>query len=397
LQNYKSKIPDFNTWYGNYVGERRGKRCLWQERLFSDPLMRWLVNARNKIEKQGDLESHSLVRAEILCSYLDEGPRIEIPADLFQTVDILLSSIKDHTAAQYIVQHGALRIQRRWVENTLSDYELLDATAVAYGRLAELVYDAHRQIGLEPPDIIHDDAGTSYDLPAMGWRLPCMIAHEMPRSLTISISDGSGIKFETESVISKINQEDEHFLRNHDNGTLVRLMQADHNTPEELGAAFFAVARAIFLRDGYHVSALFLLRDRRLVRTIEFVVENTQQKYAVVRELATEATKSGADTAILVGEVWSAPASELKPYERPADSPHRGEQLALNVVGKHCDPLSFCAAITRDGERLILGETVMSRIDVPFMLAPFYHAWGREIPREWMDRGRAVIEIARQR
>jgi hypothetical protein len=55
--------------------------------------MRWMVDARNKIEKQGELEAHSFVRAEIMASYYEEGPRIEVPAELFQSPTELISSV----------------------------------------------------------------------------------------------------------------------------------------------------------------------------------------------------------------------------------------------------------------------------------------------------------------
>jgi len=93
--------------------------------------MRWMVDARNKIEKEGDLQAHSFVRAEIIASYLDAGPRIEAPLRL-------LKSIPDTGVGEHICKHGTLRIQRRWVENTLPHYELLDAVAIAYGRLSDL-------------------------------------------------------------------------------------------------------------------------------------------------------------------------------------------------------------------------------------------------------------------
>src|SRR5258708_1130428 len=82
LQSHKPGMPNFGHWYGNYVDEKHGKRGEWQERLHADSLMRWMVEARNRIEKKGDLESHSFIRAEILASYLDEGPRIDVPAHL---------------------------------------------------------------------------------------------------------------------------------------------------------------------------------------------------------------------------------------------------------------------------------------------------------------------------
>jgi hypothetical protein len=119
VQNHKPVILDFVNWYGDYVDEKRGKRGKWQERLHADPLMRWMVEARNKIEKRGDLESHSIVRAEIIASYYDDGPRIDVPAHLFEDAEALLRGIPDNLLGQHIRRNGVLRIQRRWVENTL--------------------------------------------------------------------------------------------------------------------------------------------------------------------------------------------------------------------------------------------------------------------------------------
>ena len=69
IQSNKHLIPEFDHWYGP-----------WREKLKSDALMRWMVDARNKIEKQGDLEAHSFVRAEIVASYLNNGPVVDVPA-----------------------------------------------------------------------------------------------------------------------------------------------------------------------------------------------------------------------------------------------------------------------------------------------------------------------------
>ena len=82
LQGQKQAIPDFEAWYG-----------VWQEKLRADPLMRWMVDARNKIEKQGDLEVHSFLRAEIIASYLNEGPSIELSAHLFDDPPDLIKRI----------------------------------------------------------------------------------------------------------------------------------------------------------------------------------------------------------------------------------------------------------------------------------------------------------------
>ncbi len=48
LQKEHSKSDGFAEWYEP-----------WRARLRADPLMRWLVDARNAIEKEGDLETAS--------------------------------------------------------------------------------------------------------------------------------------------------------------------------------------------------------------------------------------------------------------------------------------------------------------------------------------------------
>ncbi len=388
LQKHKVVIPNFAQWYGDYADEKHGKRGKWQERLHADPLMRWMVDARNKIEKRGDLESHSIVRAEIIASYLDEGPRIDVPAHLFQSSETLLRGIPNNLLGQHIRRNGVVRIQRRWVENTLPDYELLDATAIYYGKLTELVHDAHRQIGLDPPQTIHDERGEAFDLPAMGWRFPCMIGHDVPRVLTISLADGSKVEFETKRVSVKKDTANVAALLDRYGRNALEAMRRDYKTDADLAAGYFAMARAVFLRDGYHSSILLLFRDRRPIRPIQVNVENVQQKYVVMRQLADEVTKSGADAVVMIGEVWQTRADELKPYERPADSPVRTEALVLSLVSKRGEPLDFFAEIIREEKKVSLGNTEISEVTASFMFAPFYQAWGRPIPQAWIAASR---------
>jgi hypothetical protein len=59
LQNHKRAIPCFDEWYAP-----------WQSRFGADLIMRWAVQARNKIEKQGDLETLSQMRAELIAAYV---------------------------------------------------------------------------------------------------------------------------------------------------------------------------------------------------------------------------------------------------------------------------------------------------------------------------------------
>lgn len=290
-----------------------------------------------------------------------------------------------------------LRIQRRWVESTLPDHELLDAVAIAYGKTAELVHDAHRQVGLEPPRTIHDEHGERYDLPAMGWRLPCMIGHDLPRTLLISLADGSRVEFETKHVPVTFDAANVAALVERYGGNPFEAMGHDYKTDADLAAGYFALVRRVFLRDGYHHTMLFLLRDQELVGTpIKVVVENVQQKYTIMRQLAAEVTKSGADAAILVGEAWTAPAAELKAYERPAHSPGAKEVLSLGMVCKSGRSFGCKAEILRGRGKVTLGKTRVAKGGAAFAFAPFFQAWGVPLPQSWRETSRMIMARAKR-
>jgi hypothetical protein len=158
---------------------------------------------------------------------------------------------------------------------------------------------------------------------------------------------------------------------------------------------YFEMFRSVFLKDGYHISMMFLLRDMKPIQHIQINVENIQQKYLVMRQLANEVTKTGADAAMAIGEAWMAKAENLRPYERPADSPTRIEALHALLVRKTGDPVDCIAVINRDGEAVSLGETAVSTGRAAFEFAPFYAAWGRPVPSSWIETSAAIMARAK--
>jgi hypothetical protein len=373
LQNQKNVIPNFDDWYGD-----------WQTRLRADALMRWMVDARNKIEKQGDLEAHSLVRAEIIASYLNEGPRIEVPARLFDAPLALIKNIPNSELGEHVRTHGILKIERRWVENTLPDYELLDAVAIAYGRLSDLVKDAHRQLGLQQPVTTNVVTGGKFGEGARSGRLPCMIGHADLRALNISLSDGSLVQLEKISKTVDLSEAKKVAKRYALRPKIV--FGPDISSEETIAANLFRTARTMFLKDGYHITVLFLLRDQKPVQIIEMRPKTHGQKYLIMRDVAHEVIKYGADAVIVLSEVWTSPLDPQKPYQRAVDSPAREEALVARLALKGGEPIEWIARIRRNGRKLSLGETRINRDGILFSLAPIYEAWGHAVPDYWIKR-----------
>ncbi len=371
LQSNKHLIPEFDAWYEP-----------WQQRLKADALMRWMVDARNKIEKQGDLETHSFVRAEIVASYLDNGPVIDVPAKLFEGPRVILKGIpKKSHLGDHIKKFGTLRIQRRWVENSLPDHELLEAVAIAYGRIAEPVHDAHRAIGRDPPTTVDAETGEQYD-PGRSGRMPCMIGHGDARTINISISDGKRFEFSHRSIPLDV----EEGRKNAENyGLQPDKIWDETGDQEAVLNSLFRSARRMTEKDGHHVTMVVLLRNNKPVRLAQIEFPDHGAKYVAMRDIANEVTKLAADGLILIGEGWLAKADASRPYMRAVDAPDRVEMLHAVLVRRDGDPVELIAEFRRQGDQVRLGDTQTVRGGQHYIFAPIYYAWGRPLPGDWRN------------
>ncbi|KGS34985.1 hypothetical protein X962_6209 [Burkholderia pseudomallei MSHR7343] len=385
LQSNKRLFANFDHWYES-----------WQDKLRDDPLMRWMVDARNKIEKQGDLEAHSFVRAEIMASYYEEGPRLEVPAELSQSSAELISSIPTEALREHVFKDGILRIQRRWVENTLPDYELLDAVGIAYGRVAELVADAHRELGLNPPSTMAGDIDRTQGVDSRGGRLPCMIGHGDARSLNIWLATGAVMELEQKTF--EIDRENAEGVTAKYQVDPKEMFPLSAPSPEATLSGLFATARKVFAADGYHQTIAFLLNGVRPVSMMSLALQEHGEKYLVMRMLANEVIKYGADGVIIISEMWSAPYDPSKPYRRAVDAPKKREILSAILATQTGEPVQLWALIERAGDNVTLGETNTSRDQAQIAFSPIYAAWGREIPDAWIEATKGgVRDVAGER
>lgn len=127
IQKNKATIPDFDAWYKANVLQPWG----------TDSVMSWAKDARNVIEKEGDLEMQSSLQATVLYSYIsDQDMVLEVTRkELLQaSIDRLLQAA-ERKLPPGIADAAVLKIQRRWVANTLPDQELIYALTYVYSQL----------------------------------------------------------------------------------------------------------------------------------------------------------------------------------------------------------------------------------------------------------------------
>lgn len=136
LQSAKRKVAGFEQWYST---------C--QHKMRSDPVMRWLVDRRNDIEKKGDIEPASKIRLTLCMDWLSEESR-EFDRPAMTSADEAARAFLKELDIIHAPEGALVRIQREWCHPALPDWELLDAIVHCYDFLQEVVLEGH--ILLEP-------------------------------------------------------------------------------------------------------------------------------------------------------------------------------------------------------------------------------------------------------
>jgi hypothetical protein len=379
LQANKQEITDFDEWYGQFTE-------VWAK----DPVMVWAKNARNTIEKRGDLETYSQVRATIIASYIG-GPETQwIPQSLFASPANIFRSVPKKFLIHHIVEHGTLLIERRWVDSELPQTEILEALAQVYGNLCGLAVSLLNKLRITAPDwLAHNRSDAWGD------------ARAMDRAIYVSMKDGSvrGYRYFRSSKQISFREKNRIAKRYKFDNPSKRLEEA--KTFRDVARVFFQHARVAMLRDGYHMSLCLFLRGSAVVSLIDTTHPDRASRYVIMRDLAKLSRIVGADGVILIGEIWIASKEDVPKSGFAVDAPNRREELMLNAVNSKGERVSLTANVERRrfSKKLeALSEAMEEKEDdVPFLLYPFMNEWGcldhADVERGFTVMDRMGIEV----
>lgn len=371
IQSNKANIPDFEIWYEPI-----------QKEMAADKILVWAKDARNSIEKQGDLRALSQVRGEIIASYYD-GPFSEwLPQALFASPQQFLRAVPDELRKHpHIVENGTLLIERRWVDELLPDVEVLEALAHVYERLADIVVSLHDHLSVSVPAQVAET------------RPDTMGALAMDRALYVSMKDGSYAGFRIYRREEKIEVKR---LRKRYGDQMVKWKKiSEAKTFRELVEGYFNLARFMMARDGYHSCFTYFTQGTKVVDLLVTDHPDRASRYVLMRDLAKLAHIRGADGVFMINEAWTA-KEEDSPNGFAAEAKNRGEVLTLMATNAACETLSLTATITRKKKnpRKVkrLSETLVLENNVMWILYPFQRLWGCVDEEKMLDAEKGLLE-----
>jgi hypothetical protein len=355
LQSNKAKIQAFDDWY-----------LPWQQKLKDDVVLRWAVQARNRIEKQGDLQTHSKLKVTFSRSWHDKAS-LECDLPPMMTTDRIAETALNQ-APHGQDEEAVLKIERRWVDLGLPDYEVLDALSRTYAVLHELVTDAHRHL---TPSVRPSDCPANVsEAPGL---LECMADINKPRIIWVKLRDRQQAvvtPFFRETSSEDLDAAGKRY--GIVQPAIDRLKQAKSFQEECEG--WFEVAKGMLRVDKYHRPTA-LLRTDKTMHIIALEMHDRAEKHIALRHLAQQARRLGARAVFLINEVWRRPAEKISEEPYAVDMQTRYEALVLHGLKDDGTFLNCTAGFRRIGEAIVFEPEQVDFKDFPNILRPLCDIW----------------------
>lgn len=426
LQAAKAQLPGFNDWY-----------AAEQEAMRADPVLRWLVDARNMIVKQKDLETRSWLRVRLVTGYDDEAIEEEReqrtweellrgdPARITESVshapvettfEAVLDRLLGLDLPMRVRQEATVVLERRWVVDTIPNYELLSLLAHAYGRLHSIISRAHELLGLQlvrvavpltPDAEVPSDRRVLKELPMDG-RLPCMGSSREQRSSRFRLVDRTEVdefaNWDPGAGPVDPGLRDRLRATYGEMPPIPRSKLGDAQSTKEIEtlAQWYANLATAILRTGQdHGWFTFYLREGTVVGSRVHMATDAQGKQAISSEIARAAVELEADAVVVTSEVWWSPLSRTPDgaYLPPSMHAARREAVLVQALAKSGVEANITIPFSVVGgeppnRKVIIDESMENAVTEVGLLLPTMRAWGIQRLRK---RGDAFFKGSRHR
>lgn len=360
IQKNKRDIAGYEDWYPANVVEK------WQ----GDPLMTWAKNSRNTIEKQGDLEMYSRAKATLLFSYIEEQDvKITTKKELLNIGVKKLVRLAQKKLPSGVGDAAVIKTERRWVANTLKEYELLHALTLVYSRM----YDCCKSLGEHVGQPIDQDITipSSFDATRDEVRY---VNYLKLKNFSEGKLSHSSVSYDSKSIPDDIKE------RARSVGTL--------QTIDSTGGIvdfYSKMAEATFLADGYHIPILvFYDSNYKTIDLLTTSFNDQADKFIFWRYAADRAQLINAHGFIWISELWvrSTNIGSMKAIHR---MPVVQEKLQVVGIDSSNVQKSVSWQIIRESEEALptLSKSEIDDLDEgqAFFTRPVLKAIGGDISR----------------
>jgi len=359
IQKNKDTIPGYDAWYAGAVIQPWG--C--------DEVMRWAKEARNKVEKEGDLDLNSSLKLTLVFSYLtEEDAEIQCSkAELLHAGIKKLIRFAQKGLPSGVSHAAAVKIERRWVTAALPKWELLQALAYVYARN----YDCCESLAKQ----FHEEIDKS--IPESRFFNGIQSETRQVRYIKLNDLDVHSIKTETIKI-------DRQFKPPAAVADAFMSIHADRQWPGDIDGIlkyYEEMATLTFSHFGNHVPMLFLFdKSWRPIDMVSTQFQDQADKFIFWRHVADRIAMLRASGIVWISESW------IRSIDRSGataikDMPIKGERLNVVAIDDAGHRRQSGWAIIRQPDQKPTLQSVADTDEtekdmIPYYLVPALRAMG---------------------
>jgi hypothetical protein len=378
VQKNKDQIPGFDDWYRPITAE-------WGQ----DAVMKWARDSRNTIEKEGDLDLHSALTMTLFWSYIAEHDTSLVTgrAELLQAGTKRLIRFARRNLPSGVVDSSAVRIERRWVANTLPEWELLQAFTYIYASHYRMCQGLAVHIGetlnvkVPTPDSLF--AVRESAIRTAYLKLADMKVHS--QNVETLRFDGSAISPEREALLAPI-KDTARSAKNFD----------------DIFEAICAMASSTFEYDGYHVPMVFMYDESmRVVDMMSVYFGDRVDKYIFWRSVADRVAVTKAKFVVMISEAWIRDMRTFTYAQGLNKLPITGERLSVAGLDHLGVYRSKSWDVIREGAgakpslELVAPDAKYFDRGVPFVFAPIMRVFQIPYPAHFAEDLERTARVSR--
>jgi len=331
LQKTKHQFNNFEDWYGR-----------WQEKMGKDNVMTWLISARNIIVKEGDLSTSSKLRISIVETWF-APPYIEIDVPPFTETRDFIKFLANNKPNNIDLKVGLLRAERRWIDESLKECELLEALSHVFVVLSDLLLDAHENLHYQ--ENLLKCHWYTHQNPYKGQYFDCMKAQEWDRTIWLDLNTGQILR-PASFPVRKMDYEE--VKRRYPDLQQYTGQRKNPKDLKEEADILFEQAKAILIIDGFHVPIAMVGYPNGHRDLIALQMLNRTEKHLAIRGLAADIERTGATSIIFIGEAWVSNTEDYRLTPVGVESPTLREALLLTAANAAGETYTRQVFFTKD-------------------------------------------------
>lgn len=312
IQKNKNSINNYEVWYQENVINA------WR----NDSLMSWAKDSRNTIEKEGDIDLYSEIDLRIIYSYIEDqdivlksSKEVLLSFDVERLIKFYKKSMPDH-----MIDLAVIKIERKWVANSLPNWELLSALAGIYERMLRCCNDLRLYLQSNQTQIESGAEGLAFH------------ASQMKRVNYVKVNDPR---------ISSLNfmrvHKDKNFAPSNDlKEKIVRhKSDVDVKSSSDLVELYSRLAADSFLHFGSHIPILYFFDEKfEVIDLISTQFDDQATKYIFWRYIADLVAVRKPFAVMFIAEAWIRDTKNINIVPM-AELPIKGEILQLVLIDKN--------------------------------------------------------------